>query len=54
VQKYDGDGNFLWTRQFGTDSADYPRAASGDGDGNVLVAGFTDGTLPVSPRPTAS
>lgn len=46
VRKYDGDGNELWSRQFGTDEDDYANAVGVDGDGNVYIAGSTRGTLP--------
>jgi len=44
VRKYDADGNEVWTRQFGTDSADSATAASVH-SGVVFVAGRTDGVL---------
>jgi hypothetical protein len=44
VRKYDADGNEIWTRQFGTDSADSAMAASAH-SGVVYVAGRTDGVL---------
>jgi hypothetical protein len=45
VCKYDGAGNALWARQFGSDSDDVPSSVSVDASGNVFVAGRTDGTL---------
>jgi len=45
VQKYDGDGNVIWTRQFGSPSTDYPNSVSVDGC-DVYVTGCTDGALP--------
>jgi hypothetical protein len=46
VRKYAPDGSLDWTRQFGTASTDVACSVSVDVDGNVLVAGYTDGTLP--------
>jgi hypothetical protein len=46
VTKYDGDGNLLWSRQFGGEAGDGARSAAVDAAGNVLVAGSTDGALP--------
>jgi WD40 repeat protein len=46
VRKYDTTGNELWTRQFGTSNTDLATAVSVDARSNVLVAGFTFGTLP--------
>ena len=45
VRKYDADGNVLWTRQFGTSEYDRARGVAVDGSGNVLVAGYTGGSL---------
>jgi len=46
VRKYNGSGNVLWTRQFGTSASDYAYGVAVDGSGNVCVAGYTDGALP--------
>jgi len=46
VRKYDGSGNELWTRQFGTSGGDSANDITIDGSGNVYVAGETYGTLP--------
>lgn len=46
VRKYDPDGNELWTRQFGSSVDDSGSAVSVDSTGNVLVVGWTAGTLP--------
>jgi hypothetical protein len=46
VRKYDAAGAEVWTRQFGTASNDSPQSVSVGSDGSVLVAGYTDGTLP--------
>ncbi|MBX3139948.1 MAG: SBBP repeat-containing protein [Trueperaceae bacterium] len=45
VRKYGPDGGVLWTRQFGTADADAARAVTLDAAGNVLVAGYTFGSL---------
>lgn len=46
AQKLDADGEVLWTWQFGTAENDYANAASVDTEGNVYLAGSTDGFLP--------
>ena len=49
VRKFDGDGNELWTRQFGTPRVlveDFTSDVAVDGAGNVYVVGFTSGPLP--------
>ena len=49
LRKYDGDGNELWTRQFGTSRVlveDFISDVAVDGAGNVYVVGFTSGPLP--------
>jgi hypothetical protein len=45
VRRYDGAGNLIWTRQFGTFAADRATGISVDGS-SVYVAGQTNGTLP--------
>src|SRR5262249_59490266 len=46
VRKYDGAGNQLWTRQFGTSGFfDSALGVAVDASGG-FVAGFIDGTLP--------
>ena len=45
VAKYDGDGNHLWTQQFGTDSGDVAWGVATDGLGGVYVGGDTGGPL---------
>ena len=44
LEKYDGSGNLLWTRQFGTASWDYARGVATDATG-VYVAGNTLGVF---------
>ncbi|QOJ18514.1 MAG: SBBP repeat-containing protein [Phycisphaeraceae bacterium] len=45
LARYDGDGNQLWIRQFGTSGDDDARALAPDGAGGVFVAGDTSGNL---------
>ena len=45
VSKYNADGEFLWTRQFGTSEDDGAYAVSADGLGNVYISGRTEGNL---------
>jgi hypothetical protein len=45
VSKYDPDGNFLWTMQFGTTDTDWGNGVSADASGNVYVSGMTLGSL---------
>ena len=45
LAKYDSSGTHQWTRQFGTDLDDYGTGLAADGQGNVYVAGITDGSL---------
>ncbi len=48
IRKYEGSGNVLWTRQFGTDGADWVEFGSVDVDvnGNVYVVGLAGGAFP--------
>jgi len=43
VRKYDGSGNEIWTRQFGSSDSDEARAVAVDASGNVYVAGWMSG-----------
>jgi len=45
IRKYDANGNEVWTRQFGTASADYARGISVDASG-VYVIGHVNSALP--------
>ena len=45
VENPSGPGPTIWTRQFGTGGADYARSVAADASQNVLVAGFTFGSL---------
>ena len=45
LRKYDTDGNLIWTKQFGTSTADFVTGVAADGTG-VYTGGFTFGTFP--------
>jgi hypothetical protein len=45
LRKYDGSGNVLWTRQFGSSNHDVGQGVSADRLGNVFVCGSTQGNL---------
>ena len=45
VARYDGAGNQLWIRQFGSTSVDWATALAPDGNGGVFVSGYTGGSL---------
>jgi beta-propeller repeat-containing protein len=46
VRRYDPAGNEVWTRQFGSEGDEGGRGLALDAQGNVLVVGSTDRTLP--------
>jgi hypothetical protein len=46
VVKFDPTGALVWTQQFGTGAGDYPNAITTDPQGNIYVAGFTNGAFP--------
>ena len=46
ARKFDGEGVELWTIQFGTEVDDFAWATSPDDQGNLYVAGDTDGAFP--------
>ena len=46
VRKYDGDGNEVWTRQFGTLGFDQGPGVAADSEGNVYLSGRGEGALP--------
>ncbi len=46
IRQYDGAGNELWTRQFGSPADDYAVAVAMDRLGNPTVVGSTNGALP--------
>jgi len=45
VARYDGAGNQLWIRQFGSKIQDWVRSIVADGSGGVYVGGITQGDL---------
>jgi hypothetical protein len=45
VAKYDGSGNQLWLKQFGTPNHDVAYGISADSSGDVYITGFTMGSL---------
>lgn len=45
VRRYNRNGQFVWTRQFGTAAFDVPQSVDAD-DGGIYVVGGTGGTLP--------
>jgi len=45
VSKYDTSGNFLWTRQFGSNKGDSGREIATDNQGNCYVTGWTGGVM---------
>ena len=45
VAKYDSNGNQQWVQQFGTAATDNPFDLSVDNNGQILVTGFTEGSL---------
>jgi hypothetical protein len=51
VRKYDGNGNEIWTRQFGSEWDDSANGVSVDKAGNVYVVGFTGRTPPGQEKP---
>ncbi|MFN8510573.1 MAG: SBBP repeat-containing protein [Deinococcaceae bacterium] len=46
IRKYRSGGSVLWEKQFGTPNADFSAFVTTDLDGNVYVAGTTEGTFP--------
>jgi len=45
ISKFDSEGNFLWTRQFGTTAREYITGIDVDQYGNVIFSGTTLGSL---------
>jgi Beta-propeller repeat len=45
VAKVDAAGHQLWVRQLGTADGDNAKGVATDGDGNVYLTGYTDGSL---------
>ncbi len=48
--KFDGDGNIMWTRQWGTPGNDAGYALAVDSDDNIYVAGRTPGSMDGQPH----
>ena len=49
ITKLDAQGNFLWAKQIGGTSIDYPGNIAVDANGNVLVGGSFRGTVDLNP-----
>jgi Beta-propeller repeat len=45
VAKFNSTGTLVWTQQFGTGAGDYPNAITTDPQGNIYLAGFTNGAF---------
>ncbi len=45
LNKYDNDGNELWTKQFGTNDSDRAYSLAIDSSDNIIVVGYTEGDL---------
>jgi hypothetical protein len=45
LARYDGAGNQLWIRQFGTNRQDFSASAAQDGSGGTYVSGHTEGSV---------
>jgi hypothetical protein len=45
VVKYDGSGNQIWVKQFGTSGEDRANGVVTDSTGNVYITGYTKGSL---------
>jgi Beta-propeller repeat/PEP-CTERM motif len=45
LAKYDMTGNLLWTEQYGTSASDESNSVTVDALGNVLISGYTNGSL---------
>ena len=43
--KYNSSGTKQWTKQFGTSSIDWANGVAIDSSGNIVVTGYTDGSL---------
>jgi hypothetical protein len=49
IQKLDPNGNLLWVKKVGGSSNDYAKSISLDGSGNVLIAGYFQGSTDFDP-----
>lgn len=45
ITKHDNNGQLQWTRQFGTQDYEFPKAIDTDSQGNVYITGWTLGDL---------
>ncbi|HNW81731.1 MAG TPA: SBBP repeat-containing protein, partial [bacterium] len=45
LTKFNSDGSFAWTKQWGTSEIDVGVSVAVDGLGNIFVSGYTDGDL---------
>jgi hypothetical protein len=45
VTKIDSDGNLIWKQQFGSTGSEIGKSLSVDSDGDLFIAGHTDGSL---------
>ena len=43
IAKYSSDGALTWIKQFGTSGHEFTESVTVDDDGNLIVAGYTDG-----------
>ena len=50
VRKYSGDGDEIWSRQFGTQVSAIANGVAVDAAGNLYVAGQVEGALPGQPH----
>jgi hypothetical protein len=48
IRKYDGSGNVLWTRQFGSAAFDAARGVATDNLGNVYATGYVHASLGIT------
>jgi hypothetical protein len=45
LAKFDAQGNYLWSKSFGSAAYDYPAEVRFDGSGNIILAGFSTGSV---------
>jgi hypothetical protein len=51
LAKYDGNGNYIWSKYWGGPGAEFGGALQLDNSGNILVAGTFTGTCDLDPGP---